>query len=155
MTTARSLALALVAGVAVAGFSVWPGDIPLLWGIALGIPAAAVTVLGARMSGPLEPSWAAEPDLPSPATEMQSANLATRFAEAAGDQTRFVSRVQPRLRRLALARLRERHPDLSDVDDPRARAVLGVELHRLLTSPGAALPSPQRMAELLDRLEET
>ncbi len=152
--TVRNLAAALIGGLLVAGVSLWPGELPVFWAIALSIPAAAITLLGARVSGPLEPTWTAVPDGPTSITEMRASTLATRLAEASRDQARFVSRVQPRLRGLALARLRERHPDLSTMDDPRATASLGDELHALLCSPKAVLPTPRRLAVLLDRLEE-
>ncbi len=152
----KSAVLAFLAGVVVAAVGVWPGDIPLFWAVALGVPAAALTVVGSRFAGPLEPMWSAVPDESGSATEMQAANLVTRLAEAAADPTRFQSRVQPRLRRLAVATLRGRPGtrDLVDLTDPRARPALGDELHELLTSPVAVLPPAQRVAELLDRLEE-
>jgi hypothetical protein len=71
------------------------------------------------------------------------------------DQHRFTTRVQPRLRRMALATVRARpgNADLTSLDDPRARAALGDELHRLLTDNRARLPEPHLLAALLDNLE--
>jgi hypothetical protein len=59
------------------------------------------------------------------------------------------------MRRLAVAALRARPGmhDLTGLDDHRARAALGDELHTLITAPDARLPSPRRTAELLDELE--
>ncbi|MGX7825309.1 hypothetical protein ACTG9Q_09465 [Actinokineospora sp. 24-640] len=153
MSTLRVVVLAVLVGVAVAGVSMWPGNVPLFWAAALAVPAAALTALGARLSGPLEPLWTAVPDAPSAPAQLQAATLTARLAEAAADRDRFLSRVQPRLRALAEARLRARWPDLSGMDDPRARSLLG-EDHATLTAPDAPLPSPQGVARLLDLLEE-
>ncbi|CRK61543.1 hypothetical protein [Alloactinosynnema sp. L-07] len=151
MTAGRSWFIALLAGAVVAALAVWPGNIPVFWAVGIGVPVAAVTLLGARYAGPLDPLWSAVPDGAGPATELQAANLAGRLAEAADDQPRFVTRIQPRLHRLATAALRER--GLSDMDSEAAKAFLGAELHSVLTSPRANLPPPDRLAAMLDRLE--
>ncbi|MFC7612949.1 hypothetical protein ACFQV2_04155 [Actinokineospora soli] len=151
MSTLRVVVLAVLAGAAMTGLSLWPGGVPVFWAVALGLPVAALTALGARLSGPLEPLWTAVPGGPAAPAQHQAATLAARLAEAAADPHRFTTRVQPRLRRIALDRLRERWPDLSDVDDPRVVAALGGE-HALLTAD--APPTPRALAALLDRLEE-
>ncbi|UVS76991.1 hypothetical protein [Actinokineospora sp. UTMC 2448] len=151
MSTVRVVLSSVMAGVAVVVVAAWPGGVPVFWAVALALPAAALTALGARLSGPLEPLWTPVPDAPSAPAELQAATLAARLAEAAADRDRFLSRVQPRLRRLVLTRLRERWPDVSDVDDPRVRSLLGPE-HTLLVTD--APPTPQRLSALLDRLEE-
>ncbi|MCG8920491.1 hypothetical protein L6E12_32465 [Actinokineospora sp. PR83] len=153
MNTVRTAAVAVAAGVAVAGLGVWPGDLPVFWAVTLGVPAAAVAAVGARFSGALEPRWAPLPDPADSATEPQAANLATRLAEAADDPVRFHTRLRPRLRRLALATLRAEH-GVSDLDDPRAVDLLGADLHALLTDPAAVLPGPERLERMLARLEE-
>ncbi|HVK24757.1 MAG TPA: hypothetical protein VM677_25640 [Actinokineospora sp.] len=151
MSPGRSWFIALLVGAVVAGLAVWPGNIPVFWAVGIGVPAAAVTLLATRYAGPLDPLWSAVPDGVGPATELQAANLASRLAEAADDQSRFVTRIQPRLRRLATAALRER--GMSDVDSEAAKAFLGNELHTVITSPTAELPPPARLAALLNRLE--
>jgi hypothetical protein len=82
--------------------------------------------------------------------------LATRLADAAADQSRFRTRIQPRLAKAALARLRHLPglDNVADLRDPRAAEALGPELHRLLTDPRSALPNPKTLAILLDRLEQ-
>ncbi|MGW5055601.1 hypothetical protein [Actinokineospora sp. NPDC004072] len=151
MSPVRVVVVAVLAGVAVGVFAAWPGRVPVFWAVALAVPAAALAALGARLSGPLEPLWTPVPDVPTAAAELQAATLTGRLAEAAADPDRFRSRVQPRLRGLVLASLRARWPDLSDVDDPRVRSLLGPE-HDLLVADTP--PTPHRLAALLDRLEE-
>ena len=151
MSTLKVVVLAVFAGAMMTGVSVWPGGVPVFWAVALGIPVAALTALGARLSGPLEPLWTAVPDAPSAPAQLQAATLTARLAEAATDSDRFATRVRPRLRRLVVGRLRERWPDLSDVDDPRVKTVLGGEYALLTTD---TPPTPQGIAALLDRLEE-
>ncbi|WP_436493717.1 hypothetical protein [Actinokineospora sp. HUAS TT18] len=151
MSPARSWIIALLVGAVVAALAVWPGNIPVFWAVCVGIPTAAVTLLSTRYAGPLDPLWSAVPDGTGPATELQATNLASRLAEAATDQSRFITRIQPRLRRLAAAALRER--GVSDLDSEEAKALLGYELHAVITSPTATLPPPDRLAALLNRLE--
>lgn len=151
MSAGKALLLAVLAGAAMAVAAVWPGGVPVFWAVALAVPVAALTALGARLSGPLEPLWTAVPETSAAPAQLQAATLAARLAEAAADPDRYLTRVRPRLRALVLARLRERWPDLSDVDDPRARAALGAQ-HALLTDD--VPPTPRGLAALLDRLEE-
>ena len=151
MSTVKVVVLAVLAGAAMTGVALWPGGVPLLWAVALGVPVAALTALGARFSGPLEPLGTPVPGGDSAPAQLRAATLTARLAEAAVDRDRFRTRVQPRLRAIAAARLRERWPDLSDVDDPRARAALGPH-HAVLT--GDAMPTPRALADLLDRLED-
>ncbi|WP_121393787.1 hypothetical protein [Actinokineospora cianjurensis] len=144
MTTAMEVVLGLLAGALVVLVAAWPGGIPLFWAIAIAIPAAAVTVVAVRVSGPLEPVWTAVPDETASSTHPQPATLAARLAEAAEDQHRFRTRIQPRLRAVVVRALGE-----SDVDSPAVRARIGPELHHLITSPVAVLPSPERLSALL------
>ncbi|OLR90014.1 hypothetical protein [Actinokineospora bangkokensis] len=152
MTTLRTAAIAALAGVGVVVLAAWPGDLPVFWAVVLGVPAAAVAFAGARFAGPLEPDWAPLPEPAGTATNPQAATLAGRLAEAAEDPHRFRSRIRPRLLRLADARLLAH--GVSGVDDPRARGLLGAELHRLLIDPRAELPPPGRFTELLHQLED-
>ena len=104
----------------------------------------------------IEPTWTAPPIPPSAAAHLDASTLASRLDDAAVDQGRFRSRVQPRLAALALAKLRGRHglADLADLTDQRATTALGPDLHRLLTDPAATLPEPPVLQALLNRLEE-
>jgi hypothetical protein len=128
---------------------------PLLWAIAFALPAGALALLAALLSGMADANWEA---VPSPITgrpDLHASSLAIRLSEAADDPHRFRTRVLPRLHRLALATLRSR-PDTADLtsfDDPRAKHALGDELYALLTDEDARMPAPQRLCELLDRLE--
>jgi hypothetical protein len=129
--------------------------VPLVWSFLLGLPVGGLVLLGMLLAGASDAAW--EP-LPSPAvapSELHASTLATRFAEAAEDHHRFTTRVQPRLRRLAVATLRARPgtEDLTGLDDPRVRRALSPELYRLLTDNRARLPEPRRLAVLLDELE--
>ncbi|MFC5287170.1 hypothetical protein ACFPM7_08930 [Actinokineospora guangxiensis] len=151
MSTVKVVILAVLAGAAMAAVAAWPGGVPVFWAVALGVPVAALTAVGTRFSGALEPLWTAVPSADSAPAQLRAATLTARLAEAAADPDRFRTRVRPRLRALAAARLRERWPDLSDVDDPRARAALGGH-HAVLT--GEAMPTPRALADLLDRLED-
>jgi hypothetical protein len=145
----RSWFLAIAVAIAIAALGVWPGNIPLFWSACLGIAGGSVTLLATRYAGPLDPLWRALPDPSGSATDLQAANLASRLAEAAADQVRFVSRVQPRLRALAAAAVRER-----GLSGAAAADFLGPELSELISSPHAELPPPHRVAELLARLEK-
>ncbi|MFI9011923.1 hypothetical protein ACIGNX_32265 [Actinosynnema sp. NPDC053489] len=148
MGRAVALAVAVAAGTALVLVRVgapWP------WAVLLGLPVGGLAMLVARLPRATDVLWAPRPATISTATSAQASTLASRLAEAAVDQDRFVNRVQPRLRRLAEARLRQAH-GIPDLHDPAARAVLGDELHRLLTDPRAPLPEPRRLAELLEEL---
>jgi hypothetical protein len=129
---------------------------PLLWSIALALPAGALALAIGLLSGAADANWEAVPATETARPQLHASSLAIRFAEAAQDPHRFRTRVQPRLRRLAVASLRSRSEtaDLTTVDDPRARQALGDELFDLLTNDQATMPTPRRLTELLVRLEE-
>ncbi|MEU4745818.1 hypothetical protein AB0G02_35885 [Actinosynnema sp. NPDC023658] len=146
----RAVALAVVVAVGTALVLVRVGA-PWLWAVLLGLPVGAMALLVARLPRATDVLWSPPPTSLSTATSAQASTLASRLAEAAVDQDRFVNRVQPRLRRLAEARLRQVH-GVPDLNDPRARAVLGDDLHRLLTDPKAPLPEPSELAYLLEKL---
>jgi hypothetical protein len=116
-----------------------------------------VVLLAALLSGAMDANWDPAPAGDSARADLHASTLAIRFAEAAEDRHRFRTRVQPRLRHMALATVRARpgNADVADLHDPRARAALGDELHRLLTDPQARLPEPRRLVALLDQLEES
>ena len=150
----RVVLAAVAAGVVAAPLWYLLVGAPPVWAVGLAVPVAGLVALlvGAPRAG--EPTWQPLPSPPGGPAELRASVLANRLAEAAQDQDRFRSRIRPRLAALALARLRHRHPDLASVADPRARALLGDELHDLLTDRDARLPDPGRLAELLHRLEE-
>lgn len=129
---------------------------PLLWSIALALPVGAIALATGLLSGAADANWEAVPMPDTARPQLHASSLAIRFTEAAQDPHRFRTRVQPRLRRLAIALLRGRSEtaDLTTVDDPRARAALGDELYAVLTDKHASMPTPRRLAELLARLEE-
>jgi hypothetical protein len=130
--------------------------VPLVpWALLITAVVAALAYLGTRLLPPVDPSWQALPAGGSAPIATHASSLGARLADAESDPHRYVNRVRPRLRALALGRIR-RHPGCEDVDlaDPRARELLGTDLHRLLTDPAATLPNPVRFAELLTRLEE-
>ena len=129
--------------------------VPILWALLLGLPVGALVLLGSLLAGAADANWEPVPAPHVVPAELHASTLATRFAEAAEDQHRFTSRVQPRLRRLAIAVLRGRSgtEDLTTLDDPRAKRALGPELHSLLTDRRARLPEPRRLVALLDELE--
>ncbi|GAA3855678.1 hypothetical protein GCM10022243_21300 [Saccharothrix violaceirubra] len=147
---AQSVLVAVVVGVATV-FGINHMGASLFWSVVIAVPVAALALLGARLPRAADVHWAPPPVHHSSATTVQASTLATRLAEAAVDPDRFASRVQPRLRRLVEARLRQRH-GVPDLADPRAVALLGPELHRLVTAPDATLPDPKRFAELLEDL---
>ncbi|GAA3060842.1 hypothetical protein [Actinokineospora globicatena] len=144
----KELTLGLLAGALVVVVGTWPGGIPLFWAIAIAIPAMAVTAVVVRLSGPLEPIWTALPDETGSATHPQPATLAARLTEAAEDQHRFRTRIQPRLA-AALT-----HTIGEPLNTPTARARLGPELHTLATNPNATLPDPAHLAALLKSVVE-
>lgn len=152
----RAILLGLFSGLVVGAAATWLAAIPVQWSVAIALPIAALTLLGALLSGSTEPNWAAVPDAPQTAGATQASTLASRLGDAATRPDRFVSRVQPRLRTMALTTLRRRPgtTDLADLDDPRARAALGDELHTLLTDRRATLPRPAELLVLLRKLED-
>ncbi|WP_188316497.1 hypothetical protein [Solihabitans fulvus] len=155
LSTLRAGLLVALFGVITLLICYWLLGAPWPWAAVLTAPVGAVVWLTARTPRATEPVWQPLPDPLSTATELQASTLAGRLAEAAEDQSRFRGRVQPRLRALALARLRQLpgNGDLADLADPRAAALLGPELHHLLTNPAARLPGPAGLTDLLNRLE--
>jgi hypothetical protein len=151
----RAVLATLACEVVVAAFAVVLLGFPVFWAVLLGLPIAAVLLLFLSTGTGIDVSWQPLPGSPTPAAHLEAATLAGRLADAARDQGRYRTRIQPRLARLAVQRLRGRPgtADLTDLRDPRAAAVLGPDLHRLLTDPRATLPTPARLADLLDRLE--
>lgn len=155
MSASKAVTGATVATMAVALFANNLLAIPIEWAFVLGLPLGGLVLLGVLLGGASDANWEPAPAPTFAPAELHASTLAVRFAEAAEDHHRFTSRVQPRLRRLAVARLRGRAgtEDLTGLDDPRARQVLSPELYRLLTDRHARLPEPGRMAALLDELE--
>jgi hypothetical protein len=130
--------------------------VPLVpWAVLITLAVTGLAYLGARLLPPVDPSWQPLPAGGSAPIATHASSLGARLADAESDPIRFVNRVRPRLQSLALGRIR-RHPGCEDIglDDPRARELLGDELHRLLTHPAATLPNPARFVDLLKRLEE-
>jgi hypothetical protein len=152
----HAIIVTLLVGGAVGAAAAWLMAVPVAWAVIIAIPVAACTLLALLMLGVAVPLWHALPAPDDSLTVHQASALSSRLAEAARDQRRFQLRVQPRLRQLAMAALRQRPglADLSGVTDPRAEQALGQELYTLLTNPEATLPTPRRLAELLRRLEE-
>ncbi|MFC0548550.1 hypothetical protein [Kutzneria chonburiensis] len=149
LVTGVTAALALIVQYVIIGVPLMP------WALLITVVVAALAFLGTRLLPPVDPSWQPLPAGGSAPIATHASSLGARLADAESDQHRFANRVRPRLRTLALGRIR-RHPGYEDVDlaDPRARELLGNDLHRLLTDPAATLPNPVRFAELLTRLEE-
>jgi len=143
-------AIAAFATGAIAGYVLFRIGAPVLWSVVIALPVAALTMLVARLPRATDVVWQPLPSSYSSAASVQASTLAGRLAEAAVDQDRFATRVQPRLRRLALTRLRQTH-GVVDLDD--ARELLGPAAHRLLTDPKAPMPDPAALAVLLNRLE--
>lgn len=156
MNVLRAALLALLAAVVVAVAVVVAMGTPILWAILLSIPVGAAVLLAGLFSGAFDADWTPEPDLPSASVCLHATSLTERLRQAATDPYRFTSRVQPRLRRLAITTLRRdpRIADIADLHDPRARERLGADLHRLLTAHDASLPKPDEFAAMLRRLEE-
>jgi len=128
------------------------GGMAVQWAVLLAVPIAAVTLVGLRSPRGADPVWAPLPDTHGGATEHQAAALASRLAESVATPARFVTRVQPRLRTLALAKLRR--AGIDELADPRAVSVLGPRLHALVTRPDAVMPDPRTAAVLFAELEE-
>lgn len=148
---------ALLAAVAAGALAVLLGHrvigVPPGWALALATAPAALAFVVVALPRAREPRWVPLPDDDTDvAGAHQAATLVARLTEAHADPRRFGTRLQPRLARLATARLRAVHG--VGLDDPRASALLGPELYRLVTDPGATLPDPRRTAALLGRLEE-
>ncbi|MGH3879408.1 MAG: hypothetical protein ACRDSK_20460 [Actinophytocola sp.] len=156
MSALRAAALAVLTAVVVGVTATYAVDVPFWWAVLVSIPPAAAVLVTAMFVGTFDQDWTPEPDLPAASVCLHASSLADRLGQAATDPYRFTSRVQPRLRRLALTTLR-RDPetaDIEDLHDPRARERLGDDLHGLLTASGARLPKPDEFAAMLRRLEE-
>ncbi|MPZ83126.1 MAG: hypothetical protein GEV28_23125 [Actinophytocola sp.] len=156
MSVVRAALLAVLTAVVVAVVVVVAMGTPVSWAIVISLPAGAAVLLAGLFSGAFDADWTPEPDRPSSSVCLHATSLTERLSQAAADPYRFTSRVQPRLRRLAVTTLR-RDPDtadIADLHDPRARARLGDDLHRLLTAHDASLPKPNEFAALVRRLEE-
>jgi hypothetical protein len=127
-----------------------------LWSALLALPIALVLAVLLASPAAVEPTWSAPPQPPSPATCMDASTLASRLEDAVTDQSRFRTRVQPRLALLAVSALRRRPGlgDLVDLADPRAATALGPRWHALLTDPAARMPDPNVLSDLLTSLEE-
>jgi hypothetical protein len=150
---ALSWAVAAATGIFTGLIAATGVGIPAGWAVLIALPITAGVLL-AMLSLDLQSMvWHEVPPQQHTVTVHQASNLANQFDEAAKDQHRFNVRVRPRLRALALATLRQRCHDLEDLDDERAKPVLGDDLHTLLTDRDAKLPSPHRLSELLSRLE--
>jgi hypothetical protein len=139
---------AVVVALAVAGTARYAVSVPVNWALLIALPAAVLTLVGCLLAGTFDADWAVEPDPPAAGVTLHATFLTERLERSAGDQYRFVSRVRPRLRRIAQSVV---GPDL---DTPAARERLGADLHRLLTATDAHLPPPKTFAALMRRLEE-
>ena len=144
--------LAVGIGVVIVAGMIVLGGVPPAWSLLLGVPVVAFALLWLLTPGGAEPVWAPLPDPSAKATEHLAASLASRLAEAHQHRDRFRIRLQPRLAGLALVKLRR--AGIEELNDPRAPAVLGANLHRLVTDPDATLPGPVATAALLATLEE-
>lgn len=156
MNPTRAIALAILTGVGVHLTATYAMGVPFWWAVLVSLPPAAAVLLTGLFVGAFDQDWTPEPDPPASSVYLHASQLADRLGQAATDPYRFTSRVQPRLRRLALTSLR-RHPDtadLADLHDPRARERLGGELHALLTAQSARLPDAREFAAMVRRLEE-
>lgn len=124
-----------------------PPDRALLLGLAVGGLAAALQqtrgVESARWPGHAVPSTGAG--------WHQASLLESALRQSASDPARFSSRVAPRLRRLAEARL---HRAGMTWDSPQARTALGTETYDLLDGPLESAPGGMAVRRALDRIEE-
>jgi hypothetical protein len=149
MGLVRAALLALAAGV-VAGFGLLKLGAPVEWAVLVALPVAALVLLLARLPRATDIAWSPLPEHSAGATSGQASTLASRLDEASRDHDRFRSRVRPRLRALAEARLRQR----GVATLAEGRPLLGDDAYRLLTDPNATMPNPGALAEVLDRLED-
>jgi hypothetical protein len=145
----RAALLALAVG-AVAGFGLVRLGAPVEWAVVVALPVAALVLLLARLPRATDIAWSPLPAHSSGATSVAASTLASRLDEASRDRDRFTSRVRPRLRALAEARLRQR----GVATLAEGRPLLGDAAYRLLTDPDATMPNPRALAEVLDRLED-
>jgi hypothetical protein len=156
MNPLRAIALTVLTAVVVFLLAVVTMGTPVGWAVLVSLPPAAAVLLTAMFVGNFDQDWTPEPDPPTASVCLHASQLTDRLGQAATDHYRFTSRVQPRLRKLALATLRRlpETADIADLHDPRARGRLGADLHDLLTTPGARLPKPDEFAAMVRRLEE-
>lgn len=130
--------------------------LPVQWSVLVALPVGAFVVLLLVTPPGVEPSWAPPPEPPFVVAHLDASTLAGRLEDAATDQSRYRTRVQPRLARIAVTALRRRPGlgDLADLADPRALAALGERWHTALTHPAATLPARTELLALLVFLEE-
>lgn len=141
----------LIGLLAVFGMSFFGGIAPE-WSALFGVPVTVFALMVMLSPTGVEPVWAPLPDPIAKATEHLAASLASRLSEAHDTPSRYRTRLQPRLAKLAAARLRR--AGIEELFDPRAPAVLGEDLYRLVTDPEATLPDPRTAAAMFARLEE-
>jgi len=128
------------------------GGVLTPWAVLLALPITAVTLLGLLPPRGAEPVWAPLPEPEGSPAAHQAAALASRLGEAVEYPARYRTRVQPRLRTLALAKLRR--AGIEELADPRAASVLGPRMYRLVTDENVKLPDPRTAAALFAELEE-
>jgi hypothetical protein len=145
--------LSILVAAAVAVGAHLAGGVPLGWAILVALPIGAGVFVAGAVSGVFDVDWTPEPDPRAVGTCLHASTLTDRLGLAAADPYRFTSRVQPRLRRLALDQLRRHGVD--DLRDPRARELLGADLHDLLTARTAHLPQPATFTAMMRRLGDT
>jgi hypothetical protein len=148
MSLPRAVAQALAAAVLVVAYAALLLSMPVYWALLIGLAVGAVTLTGSLFAGAYDADWVSEPDPVTANVTSHASELTERLHRAGANQFRFTSRVQPRLRRLAVAALGE------DLNTEEAREKLGADLHRLLTDPAARLPDPKTFAALVRRLED-
>ncbi|HEV7646804.1 MAG TPA: hypothetical protein VGP26_01460 [Actinophytocola sp.] len=156
MSPLRAFGLTVLTATVVFLLGISTMSMPFWWAVLVSLPPAAAVLLTTLFVGGFDQDWTPEPDLPAASVCLHASQLGDRLGQAATDPYRYTSRVQPRLRRLALSTLR-RIPgtaDIADLHDPRARERLGEQLYQLLTAPGARLPKPDEFAAMVRRLEE-
>ena len=155
MSPLRAAGLAVLTAVTVFLTAVYAMDVPQAWALLLALPPTAAVLVTALLVGTFDQDWTPEPDLPAANVCLHASQLTDRLGQAATDPYRFTSRVQPRLRRLALTCLRRRrHRGHRGPARPEGVDLLGADLHTLLTGPGAKLPKPNEFAAMMRRLEE-
>jgi hypothetical protein len=148
MSPARAVAQSVFATVLTVAGAIVLFSVPVHWAVLIGLPVGLVTLAGVAYSGAFDADWVSEPDPVTTSVTSHASELTERLARAATNQHRFTTRVQPRLRRLAVAALG------ADLDTGEAREKLGADLHRLLTAPDARMPDPKTFAALVRRLED-
>jgi cell division protein FtsW (lipid II flippase) len=153
MSVPRSLLLSAIVTITVVVGAFFPGGVPFWWSVVIALPVGAAVMIACLLAGVFDVDWTPEPEQPSAGVCLQASTLADRLAGAADDQRRFATRIQPRLRRLALDRLR-RKEGIDDLADPMARDLLGADLHDLITTPDGRLPPPKTFVAMVRRLEE-